>query len=125
MNITQVLTISDDAFSKMMAKWAENMSLEVIRYDSKEEESLSTFDGIILLHENHSIDKHISEQLNFFDAKGKAVGKIDINGTLSAAMSNISLWREKNKCKKILFLGNENVAKNANVERFLEELKGI
>lgn len=125
MNITQVLTISDNAFTKQLSAWAQNMSIEVIHCDIKNENSIDAVDGVIIFHENHNIDKNFSELLSQFDLKGKPVGKIDINGTLTAAISNISLWREKNKCKRILFLGNESMTTNPNLERFVAQLENI
>jgi hypothetical protein len=50
------------------------------------------------------------------------VHKIDINGTLMVGVSNLDLWIERNKCKKVLIIGADSLIENPNLERYLERL---
>jgi hypothetical protein len=45
---------------------------------------------------------------------------IDINGTIMVAVSNLDLWVERNRCKKIMMIGSNDLLKNPNLERFLQ-----
>ena len=67
-------------------------------------------------------DKEIAELRDIFDHKQKPVHKIDINGTLMVGVSNLDLWIERNKCKKVLIIGAESLIENPNLERYLERL---
>ncbi len=122
MKITQVY-FEDNNFGKEMSSWAESMGIEGIKFDSKNDIHLNQIDGLILFHENHGIQKSQNEWLSIFEGRQRGISKIDINGTLSVAISNFSLWMDRNRCKSILAIGSEDLVKNVNLERFLNELK--
>ncbi|MDD2984396.1 MAG: hypothetical protein PHQ74_13505 [Crocinitomicaceae bacterium] len=122
MKITQ-LYFEDTAFGKEMSSWAESMGIEAIKYDSKNDVELEQIEGLLLFHENHAIGKSQSEWLSIFEGKQRGISKIDLNGTLSVAASNFSLWLDRNRCKSVLAIGSEELVKNVNMERFLNELK--
>ena len=122
MKITQ-LYFEDNAFGKEMASWAESMGIEGIKYDSKSDIDVDQIEGLLLFHENHGIGKSQSEWLSIFEGKQRGISKIDVNGTLSVAASNFSLWLDRNRCKSVLAIGAEELVKNVNMERFLNELK--
>ena len=122
MKITQ-LYFEDNAFGKEMASWAESMGIEAIKYDSRSDVDVDQIEGLLLFHENHGIGKSQSEWLSIFEGKQRGISKIDVNGTLSVAASNFSLWLDRNRCKSVLAIGAEELVKNVNMERFLNELK--
>jgi hypothetical protein len=37
-------------------------------------------------------------------------------------VSNLDLWIERNKCKKVLIIGADSLIENPNLERYLERL---
>ena len=45
---------------------------------------------------------------------------IDINGTIMVAISNLDLWIERNRCKKIMIIGSNELVKNPSLDRFLQ-----
>ncbi len=122
MKVTQ-LYFEESTFGKTIADWAEGIGIETVKFDHKTEEQLDQIDGLLLFHENHDIDKGQQELLAAFEQKQRGISKIDINGTLSVAVSNFSLWLDRNKCKTILATGSDALTKNPNLERFLEQLK--
>ncbi len=122
MKVTQ-LYFEDSTFGKAISDWAEGIGIETVKFDHKTEEQLDQIDGLLLFHENHDIDKGQQELLAAFEQKQRGISKIDINGTLSVAVSNFSLWLDRNKCKTILATGSDALTKNPNLERFLEQLK--
>lgn len=122
MKITQ-LYFEDTTFGKEMSSWAESMGIEGIKYDPKNDVDLEQIDGLVLFHENHAIGKSQNEWLSIFEGKQRGISKIDVNGTLSVAASNFSLWLDRNRCKSVLAIGSEELVKNVNMERFLNELK--
>lgn len=122
MRVTQ-LYFEDNAFGKTISAWAESIGIETIKLDPKNDGQIEEVDGLLLFHENHDIDKVRHELLSIFEHKQRGISKIDINGTLSVAVSNFSLWLERNKCKSLLATGSEELIQNPNLERFLEQLK--
>jgi hypothetical protein len=122
MKVTQ-LYFEESTFGKTISNWAESIGIETAKFDHKTEEQLNQIDGLLLFHENHDIDRVQQELLAAFEQKQRGISKIDINGTLSVAVSNFSLWLDRNKCKTILATGSDALTKNPNLERFLEQLK--
>jgi len=122
MKVTQIY-FEDTAFGKTISNWAESIGIEIIKFDHKNDHQFDGIEGLLLFHENHDIDKAQHELLSVFEHKQRAISKIDINGTLSVAVSNFSLWLERNKCKTLLATGSDELTKNPNLERFLEQLK--
>ncbi len=122
MKVTQ-LYFEESTFGKTISNWAESIGIETVKFDHKTEEQLNQIDGLLLFHENHDIDRVQQELLAAFEQKQRGISKIDINGTLSVAVSNFSLWLDCNKCKTILATGSDALTKNPNLERFLQQLK--
>lgn len=122
MKVTHIY-IEDTTFGKTISSWAESIGIETIKLDAKKDQQLEMVEGLLLFHENHDIDRPQQELLAIFESSQRGISKIDINGTLSVATSNFSLWLERNKCKVILATGADALTKNPNLERFLEQLK--
>lgn len=125
MNFTHIFTLEESSFGKLIHAWADGLSIETSAIGLKDEEKINEIEGLLLFHENHDLDKSQQELMHLFEQKQRAISKIDINGTLSVALSNFSLWMERNKCKTLLVTGSEELTKNPNLERFLEHLKNV
>jgi hypothetical protein len=123
MNFTHIFALEETSFGKVIHAWADSISVETSPIDLKDEEKLNEIEGLLLFHENQDFDRSQQELMHFFEQKQKAISKIDINGTLSVAVSNFSLWMDRNKCKTLLATGSEDLTRNPNLDRFLEQLK--
>ena len=64
--------------------------------------------------------KEIEEMERIAKNNQKPTLNIDINGTLMVAVSNLDLWVERNRCKKIMIIGSNDLVKNPNLDRFLQ-----
>lgn len=123
MNIKEIYSSEGSTFGETIAVWAESIGIEHFKIDLKQEEKIDEIQGLILFHETHDIVRAHQEVISIFEQKQRAISKIDVNGTLMVAVSNFSLWMERNKCKSILVVGSDELLKNPNLERFLEKLK--
>lgn len=123
MNIKEIFTAEGSTFGQTISNWAEGLNSAIQHIDIKSNEHFEDVDGLVIFHENHDITKSNQEVLAIFEAKQRAISKIDINGTLMVAVSNFSLWMERNKCKSLLIIGSDELLKNPNLERFLDKLK--
>jgi hypothetical protein len=110
-------------FGKVLAEWTESQSVENVEFHERNLDDISMIDGLVIFTENQSVEKEANEARSAFDAKQKPIHKIDINGTLVAAVSNFSFWIERNNCKTILMIGSDQLVKNPNLERFLSNAK--
>lgn len=122
MTVKQVY-FEDTTFGKTISSWAISKGLEAIKLDSKMESSLLEIDGLVVFHENHDIKKNQQDFISTFEQRQKGISKIDINGTLSVAISGFDLWMDRNRCISILATGSDELIKNSNLERFLAEIK--
>jgi hypothetical protein len=110
-------------FAKQISNWAQELKLEVLEYDDKNVEQVESLDGLLLFTENQSLDREAQDVRKFFDSKQKPIQKIDINGTLNVGISNFKFFLERNACKNVLILGNDQLAENPNLTRYLTNLK--
>lgn len=110
-------------FGKVLTEWTENQSVESIEFHERNLDDISMIDGLVIFTENQSVEKEANEARSAFDAKQKPIHKIDINGTLVAAVSNFTFWIDRNNCKTILMIGADQLVKNPNLERFLTNVK--
>jgi len=123
MKLKKILLRTNSKFSVVLHTWATDNGYEVEEFDDKKENPEEGVDGLVIFTQNQSLDKEISEFRDMFDHKQKPVHKIDINGTLMVGISNLDLWVERNKCKKVLFIGADNLLENMNLVRYMEHLK--
>ena len=84
-------------------------------------EQIEIIDGVVLFHENHNFDKQVAELRDLFDQHQVAMHKIDLSGTMNVALSHLSLFLDRTKCKHVLFLGSENLKDNPKLEVFKEK----
>jgi len=110
-------------FGKVLNEWTENQSVESTEFHERNLDDISMIDGLVIFTENQSVEKEANEARSAFDAKQKPIHKIDINGTLVAAVSNFTFWIDRNNCKTILMIGADQLVKNSNLERFLTNTK--
>jgi hypothetical protein len=123
MKLNKILLRTNSKFSVVLNNWATDNGYEVEDFDDKKENPEEGVDGLVIFTQNQSIEKDISEFRDMFDHKQKPVHKIDINGTLMVGISNLDLWVERNKCKRVLFIGADNLLENMNLVRYMEHLK--
>jgi len=123
MKLNKILLRANSKFSVVLNTWATENGYEVEDFDDKKEHPEEGVDGLVIFTQNQTLDKEISEIRDMFDHKQKPVHKIDINGTLMVGISNLDLWVERNKCKRALFIGADNLLENMNLVRYMEHLK--
>ncbi|MCJ8292634.1 MAG: hypothetical protein HRT58_22170 [Crocinitomicaceae bacterium] len=109
-------------FSNYVREWADTRGIEVVSFEFKPNQDQEPH-GLLLVNENHDITKEIGEVYSLYDRKHIPTQKIDINGTLQVAMNSFRMWADKNKCKRVLILGDNDLVKNENLERFFSNLK--
>jgi hypothetical protein len=110
-------------FSHYLTSWANERNYTIDEFSDKNEDSDAGIDGLVIFNQNQTLDKEIVEIRELFDHNQKPVHKIDINGTLMVGVSNLDLWIERNRCKKVLFVGADSLLENPNLERYLENIK--
>lgn len=123
MKLDTIFLKQNSKFSQHFTSWAEEKQYIVEDFNDKQEDPDTGIDGLVIFNENQNVEKELSEIRAMFDHKQKPVHKIDINGTLMVGISNLDLWIERNKCKKILVIGADNLLTNPNLERYLSNLK--
>lgn len=84
-------------------------------------EQIESVDGVVLFHENHNFDKPVAELRDLFEQRQIAMHKVDLSGTMNVALSHLSLFFERTKCKKVIFLGSDNLKDNPKLELFKEK----
>lgn len=120
--VKTIYLIESNLFSKSIEEWAINSLLAVETLDTKTQDIDEFIDGVVVFHENYNISKEIEDLQLILDSANRPGYRIDINGTLAATKSNFEMWLERNKPSKLLFLGKDDLPKNENLQRFLENL---
>jgi hypothetical protein len=123
MKIDCIYLKTNSQFGQYLSPWLQERNLNSSEYKNKIEEADEGIDGIVIFSENQQVDRDTEELKNAFDRRQKPVHKIDINGTVMVAVSNLDLWLERNRCKKVLFVGDDVLVKNPNLERLFNHLK--
>jgi len=109
-------------FSEYVTQWAETKGIETVSFEFKSDGDVEP-QGLLLVNENQDIRRDIGEVYALFDRKHIPTQKIDINGTLQVAINSFRMWADKNKCKRVLVLGDDDLVKNENLDRFFLSLK--
>ncbi len=120
MKIETIYLKPDSLFSDYIRKWASELGINVVEHEFKIGDQEA--DGLLLINENQDIEKEINVIHSYFDEKHLPTQKIDINGTLQVAMSNIDLWLKNFKCKKIFIVGSDKLMSNENLDRLLNRI---
>ena len=120
MNLSKIYIKSDSAFSQYITEWASRMNIDTEDYDVKVADH--TADGLVLINANQDISRDIDELHSLFDEKHIPTQKIDVNGTLQVAVSNLDLFLKNNKCKEVLIVGSDDLTQNENLDRFFNTI---
>lgn len=78
-------------------------------------------DAVVLFHDNHNLDKRIVEIRDYYEQHQIPIHKIDLSGTLNVALTHLSLFLERIKSKKVLFVGSPNLKDHPKMEVFKEK----
>lgn len=120
MQLDVILLKPENAFGQRIADWATKFGISTEQYDVRSEDYP---DGMLLVNANQDFHKEDLDLHTLFDKKHIPTQKIDVNGTLQVAISNFELWLKTYKCRKVLIIGDEDLVKNENLDRFLGRIK--
>lgn len=120
MKVTKVYVQTNSAFAERISEWLIKKKIDVLTFSEKEDNALKVIDGLVIFNESKSLSKEIDEMERIAKNNQKPTLNIDINGTLMVAVSNLDLWIERNRCKKIMMIGSNDLIRNPNLERFLQ-----
>jgi hypothetical protein len=120
MKVTKVYVQTNSAFADKISEWLIKKKIDVLTFSEKEDNALKVIDGLVIFNESKSLPKEIEEMERIAKNNQKPTLNIDINGTLMVAVSNLDLWVERNRCKKIMIIGSNDLVKNPNLDRFLQ-----
>jgi hypothetical protein len=120
MKVTKVYVQTNSAFAHKISEWLIKKKIDVLTFSEKEDNALKVIDGLVIFNESKSLPKEIEEMERIAKNNQKPTLNIDINGTLMVAVSNLDLWIERNRCKKIMIIGSNDLVKNPNLDRFLQ-----
>lgn len=123
MKVDKIYVKGGSKFSDLVSKWAEDKSNEVIIVSDKFNELFEEMDSLLIFNENQNIGKEILDIKAFFDKQQKASHKIDINGTLMVGLSNLDLWIERTKAKRMYIVGIDELLQNPNLERYITAIQ--
>ncbi len=119
MKVTKVYVQTNSVFGEKIAEWLKKKRIDILTFSEKEDNALKVIDGLVVFNESKSLPKDIDEMEQIAKNNQKPTLNIDINGTLMVAVSNLDLWIERNRCKKIMIIGSNDLVKNSNLDRFL------
>ena len=120
MKVTKVYIQTNSAFADKISEWLIKKKIDVLTFSEKEDNALKVIDGLVIFNESKSLPKEIEDMERIAKNNQKPILNIDINGTLMVAVSNLDLWVERNRCKKIMIIGSNDLVKNPNLDRFLQ-----
>lgn len=119
MKVNSIFVESHSKFSKYISEWAASGSIDILNYDHKSDELP---DGLLLINANQDIDKDHILIHTMFSKKHIPTQRIDVNGTLQVAVSNVDMWLNNFKCKNILVIGSDSLLVNENLDRFFARI---
>lgn len=123
MRVDKIYIRGGSKFSELIQKWGENKSNETIFVTDKFLEQFLEMDSLLIFNQNQNLNKEIQDVKSHFDKQQKAIHKIDINGTLMVGLSNLELWIERAKVKRVYIAGSDDLIQNPNLERYLEAIQ--
>ncbi|HTO37259.1 MAG TPA: hypothetical protein VL021_02465 [Brumimicrobium sp.] len=123
MELKTIYLVENTKFGKTISEWAENKGFEIKFAAQKNSDLYDVLDGVVLFHENHNFLKEDIETLDSLTKGNRLAHKVDLNGTISATLSNFNMWLSLNKPKNLMFIGAEDMIKNANLSLFLDRIE--
>jgi hypothetical protein len=123
MNLSSVFLLKEKQVSELLEQWLVAANLSFDFYDSKVHEDL--VQGLVVLTEGLDVDRQDQELIDVMEARRTPVRKIDLNGTIQAAVSGLDLWLKNSKSSTIILTGSDAIKENENLIRFLNRLTEI
>jgi hypothetical protein len=120
MKVTKVYVQTNSSFAEKITEWLQIKNIDVLTFSEKEDNALKVIDGLVVFNESKFLPKEIDEMEKVAKNNQKPTLNIDINGTIMVAISNLDLWIERNRCKKIMIIGSNELVKNPSLDRFLQ-----
>lgn len=120
MHIQTIYVEEKTAFAASISQWMVEKGFNVVAFEENNE-SVEPIDAVVLFHENHNFDKRVADLRDHFDKFQIAAHKIDMSGTMNVALSHLSLFFERTKCKHVLFIGSESLKDHPKMEVFKEK----
>jgi hypothetical protein len=120
MKVTKVYVQTNSSFAEKITEWLQKKKIDVLTFSEKEDNALKVIDGLVVFNESKFLPKEIDEMEKVAKNNQKPTLNIDINGTIMVAISNLDLWIERNRCKKIMIIGSNELVKNPSLDRFLQ-----
>jgi hypothetical protein len=119
MKVTSIFLFASSSFSSKIQTWAEGMATELHSVQDKNADFFEQTDSLLIFNQNQELDSEIEELKARYDKQQKPVHKIDLNGTLQVGVTNLALWLDATKAKKMLVVGADELVNNPNLERYL------
>lgn len=119
-HIQTIYTEEKTAFAASVNPWLQSIGFVVEPFNESEEQK-EKMDAVVLFHDNHNFDKRVAELRDLFEMLQAPVHKIDLSGTMNVALSHLSLFFDRTKCKHVLFIGSESIKDHPKMQLFKEK----
>ncbi len=118
-HIQTIYTVENSVFSQVVNSWLEGKGFQVLPFH-EDGKVIDEIDALVIFHDNHNFDKLTNELRDLAETHQIPIHKIDLSGTMSVALSYLSLFFERTKCKHALFLGADSLKDFPKMEHFKE-----
>lgn len=118
-HIQTIYTVEKSAFADAVNSWLEGLGFNVLSFND-ESELIEKMDALVIFHENHNFDKRVMELRDLFEVHQLPIHKVDLTGTMNVALSHLSLFFDRTKCKHVLFLGSDSLKDFPKMDVFKE-----
>jgi hypothetical protein len=118
-HIQTIYTVENSVFAKHTNAWLESKGFQVLPFQ-EDGKNIDTIDALVIFHDNHNFDKTTNDLRDLAEKHQIPIHKIDLSGTMSVALSYLSLFFERTKCKHALFLGADELKDLPKMEQFKE-----
>lgn len=119
-HIQIIYTPEKSAFAADVRNWLVDKGFTVETFDESMDQ-IERIDAVVIFHENHNFDRPVAELRDLFEKRQVAMHKIDMSGTMNVALSHLSLFFERTKCKHVLVMGSENLKDHPKMDLFKEK----
>lgn len=118
-HIQTIYTVEKSVFADTVNTWLEGLGFHVLPFH-EDAELIDTIDAVVIFHDNHNFDKRTIELRDLFEMHQAPIHKIDLSGTMNVALSHLSLFFDRTKCKHVLFLGSDSLKNLPKMDVFKE-----
>lgn len=119
-HIQTIYTEEKSAFAGSVNAWLQSIGFQVEPFEESEDLK-ERIDAVVIFHDNHNFDKRVAELRDLFELLQAPIHKIDLSGTMNVALSHLSLFFDRTKCKNVLFIGSETIKDHPKMEIFKEK----